>query len=62
LAEVEDGTYGASNFVEHHRRMADGYRQMLAIHNDLSIEDGTLVQLDPESARQGLLEEAELMA
>lgn len=62
LAEVEDGTYGASNFVEHHRRMADGYRQMLAIHDDLSIEDGTLVQLDPESARQGLLEEAELMA
>lgn len=62
LAEVEDGTYGASNFVEHHRRMAAGYRRMLAVHDDPLIEDGTLVQIEPEPARQGLLEDAALVA
>lgn len=62
IAEMDDGTYGASNYVEHHRRMAAGYRRMLAIHDDASIEDGTLVQIDPEPARKGLLEEAELLS
>ena len=62
IAEMDDGTYGASNYFEHHRRMAAGYRRMLAIHDDESIEDGTLVQIDPEPARRGLLEEAELRA
>jgi hypothetical protein len=55
LAEVEEETYGASNYVEHHRRMAAGYRRMLAIHDDPEIEDGTLVQIEPEEARTGLL-------
>jgi hypothetical protein len=58
LAEVEDETYGASNYVEHHRRMAAGYRRMLAIHDDPEIEDGTLVQIEPEEARTGLLDDA----
>ena len=61
-AEMDDGTYGASNYVEHHRRMAAGYRRMLATHDDASIEDGTLIQIDPEPARRGLLEEAELLS
>jgi hypothetical protein len=61
-AEMDDGTYGASNYLEHHRRMAAGYRRMLATHDDASIEDGTLVQIDPEPARRGLLEEAELLS
>ena len=60
LAEVEDGTYGASNFVEHGRRMIAGYRSMLAIHDDPKIEDGTMVQLEPVEAREGLLEDATL--
>jgi hypothetical protein len=59
---MDDGTYGASNYLEHHRRMAAGYRRMLATHDDASIEDGTLVQIDPEPARRGLLEEAELLS
>jgi hypothetical protein len=62
IAEVEDGTYGASNFVDHHLRMIAGYRRMLEIHDDASIVDGTLVQLDPEPARSGLLEDADLLA
>lgn len=55
LVEVDDGTYGASNFVEHGRRMVAGYRRMLAIHDDPAIEDGTMVQLQPEPMQEGLL-------
>jgi hypothetical protein len=33
-----------------------------AVHDDQSLEDGTLVQIEPEPARQGLLEEAALVA
>lgn len=62
ISEVEDGTYGASNFVDHHSRMIAGYRRMLEIHDDASIVDGTLVQLDPEPARSGMLEDADLLA
>lgn len=57
-AEMDDGTCGAGNYVEHHRRMAAGYERMLAIHDDPEIEDGTLVQIDPAPARRGLLEES----
>ncbi|MDE4911703.1 hypothetical protein PQI07_30405 [Methylobacterium sp. 092160098-2] len=56
LEEVEDGTYGASNYVEHHRRMAVGYRRMLAAHDDPDIEDGTIVQMRPDVLRQGPLD------
>ncbi len=38
--------------------MAAGYRRMLAIHDDPEIEDGTLVQIEPEEARTGLLDDA----
>ena len=37
-----------------------GDRQMLEIHDDASIADGTLVQLEPEPACEGLLEGADL--
>lgn len=58
LFELGDGTYGASNWVEHHRRTAAGYRAMLAIHDDPGIEDGSIVQVKPEPARKGLLDES----
>ena len=45
-AEVADGTYGASNYVAHHRRMRDALDAVLAVHDDPYIEDGTLVHLD----------------
>lgn len=61
ISEVGKDTYGASNYVEHHRRMVAGYRRMLAIHDDPTIEDGDVVQMDPEPTRQGLLEESELV-
>lgn len=49
--EADDGTYGASNYVAHHRRMVDALKATLAVHDDPAIEDGTLVQLDLGSGR-----------
>jgi hypothetical protein len=48
-SEAAEGTYGANNYVEHHRRMADGAARALAIHADGSIKDGTLVHLNPNA-------------
>ncbi|GEO99114.1 hypothetical protein [Methylobacterium haplocladii] len=61
LVEIGKETYGASNYVEHHRRMVGGYRRMLAIHDDPDIEDGDVVQMEPEPERRGLLEDAQLV-
>lgn len=44
-AEAADGTYGASNYVAHHRKMVDALRAILAVHDDGTIPTGTLVQL-----------------
>lgn len=43
--EADEETYGASNYVAHHRSMVEGLRQILAVHNNSDISDGTLVQL-----------------
>jgi len=53
-AEAADDTYGASNYVAHHRRMRDALDAILAVHDDPSIEDGTLVQLNLGTGRQRL--------
>lgn len=44
-AEAGDGTYGAANFVAYHERLVAGLRAIMAIHDDASIPDGTIVQL-----------------
>jgi hypothetical protein len=44
--ELADETYGVSNFVAHNRRMRDAMAAVVAVHNDPSIEDGTLVQIN----------------
>lgn len=44
-AEQDDGTYGVDNWLLHHKRTLARLDQILAIHNDLSIPDGALVQL-----------------
>ena len=49
--EADDGTYGASNYVAHHRRMVDALEAVLAVHDDPTTEDSTLVQLDFGSGR-----------
>jgi len=46
VREAEEDTYGASNYVAHHRSMVEGLRRILAVHNDPGIPDGTLVQLN----------------
>ncbi|MDK2768394.1 MAG: hypothetical protein KYX69_11820 [Sphingomonas sp.] len=48
IAETEsaDGTYGADNWLEAHRTTADSLRRIVATHDDDSVPDGTLVQLD----------------
>ncbi len=45
-AEASEETYGASNFVEHHKAMRDSLDQVLAVHDDPTIRDGDLIQLD----------------
>jgi hypothetical protein len=43
--EKRDGTYGVGPWVDHNRKIVDGLRQVIAIHDDASIPDGTPVQL-----------------
>lgn len=50
-AEADDETYGASNYVAHHRDMRDALTVILGVHDDPSTEDGTLVQLEPRAGR-----------
>ncbi|MDB5581097.1 MAG: integrase family protein [Bradyrhizobium sp.] len=42
--EKRDGTYGVGPWVDHNRKIVDGLRQVIAIHDDASIPDGTPVQ------------------
>jgi hypothetical protein len=48
--EAQEGTYGASNYVAHNRRMVDGLERIIAVHDDPAIPDGTLVQANPSSS------------
>jgi hypothetical protein len=45
--EEAEGTFGANNFVNHHRRMIAGAAKALAVHADVVMPDGTLVHLNP---------------
>jgi hypothetical protein len=46
VAEADEETYGASNYVAHHRSMVDGLSRILAVHNDPAIPDGTIVHVN----------------
>lgn len=46
--EVSEETYGASNYVDHNRKIVAGLEKALAVHNDPDIPDGTLVQVGDE--------------
>lgn len=48
--EMADESYGASNWVAHQERMLAGVRSILAVHDDPSVPDGTLVQANPTGA------------
>lgn len=43
--EMADGTYNASAWVTHNEKMVDGLKKTIAVHDDPSIADGTLVQV-----------------
>lgn len=47
VREAEEETYGASNYITHHRTMVEGLRRILAVHNDPDIPDRTIVHLNP---------------
>jgi hypothetical protein len=44
-SEVQEGTYGASNWAEHNRKLVDGLKRIIAVHDDKSISEGTPVQV-----------------
>lgn len=44
-SEAHDGTYGASNWVEHNRKLVEGLRRTVAVHDDPDVADGTPVQI-----------------
>jgi len=46
--EAREGTYGASNWVEHNRKLVDGLKRVIAVHDNASIPDGTPVQASPK--------------
>ncbi|MGQ2908455.1 MAG: hypothetical protein ACT6QU_10940 [Aliihoeflea sp.] len=46
VAEADQETYGASNYVAHHQSMVDGLRSILAVHNDPAIPDGSVVHVN----------------
>lgn len=44
-AEMDEGTYGASNWVTQNKRMIEGLKKTIAVHEDAHIADGTPVQI-----------------
>ena len=43
--ELDEGTYGASDWVAHNEKIIAGLRKAIAVHDDPTIADGTLVQV-----------------
>jgi hypothetical protein len=43
--EMDEGTYGASNWVAHNEKMVTGLKKTLAVHDNPEIVDGTAVQV-----------------
>lgn len=48
--ECDEGTYGASNHLTHARSVVSGLTEILEIHSNPEIPDGTLVHVDPSKA------------
>lgn len=43
--EMDDGNYGASDWVAHNEKMVDGLKKTIAVHASAEIADGTTVQI-----------------
>ncbi|WP_127752626.1 hypothetical protein [Devosia sp. 1566] len=50
VVEAEDGTYGANRWLDAHVRQRNDLKAVLAVHEDQSIPDGTLVHLGQQAA------------
>jgi hypothetical protein len=44
-AEMGEGTYNASAWVAHNEKMVGGLKEMIAVHDNPEIADGTAVQV-----------------
>lgn len=44
-SEMDEGTYGASDWVVHNEKMVEGLKNTVAVHNNAEISDGTPVQV-----------------
>jgi hypothetical protein len=44
-AEMDEGTYGASDWVKHNEKMVDGLKKTIAVHENAEIPVGTVVQV-----------------
>jgi len=44
-SEVDEGTYGASDWVAHNEKLVEGLKKTIAVHDDPEIADGTVVQV-----------------
>jgi hypothetical protein len=44
-SEVDEGTYGASDWVAHNEKLVAGLKKTIAVHDDPKIVDGTIVQV-----------------
>jgi hypothetical protein len=44
-SEMDEGTYGASDWVKHNEKMVDGLIKTIAVHEDQDIPVGTVVQV-----------------
>jgi hypothetical protein len=42
--EMDEGTYGANQWVTHNTKMVEGLRKTIAVHQDEKIANGTIVQ------------------
>lgn len=49
-AEADDDTWGADNWLDAHQSSANALRRIIAVHDDETLRDGTVVQLPRQTA------------
>ena len=51
-AEADDDTWGADNWLAAHQSSANAFKRIIAVHDDATLPDGTVVQLPQETLRK----------
>jgi hypothetical protein len=44
-SEMNEGTYGASDWVAHNQKIVEGLKKTIAVHNSPDVADGTVVHV-----------------